>query len=153
MLLGNLGQRNPQLSRFPVQIWTLNTECLGGVRHPPAVVLQDRRDVVAFETKARVAQVARRREGRGRAIQMKRRQQVFDLNHLGTRVGDDPLNHGLQLGEVAGPRERPEQRERRPRECSRSQMPLRAQLFEHTRCECRHIYFICESCSGNGAWH
>ena len=54
LLLRDPDERNAQLSSLPIQIWTLNTERLGGGRHPPLVVLQHRCDVVALETLTRL---------------------------------------------------------------------------------------------------
>ena len=41
--------RNAQLSRLAVQVWPLDPERLCRVGHAPAVMLDDRRDVVALE--------------------------------------------------------------------------------------------------------
>ena len=49
-------------------------------------------------------------------MELQHRQDLFDLNHVFDPVGDDALDRGAQLREIAGPGERAEQRERRLRE-------------------------------------
>src|SRR5450759_4371541 len=81
MLLGAAGKRNTELPNFSVQVWTLDPQRCGGFGHPPAVVLQDGRDVVVFEAEAGLAEGAGRHERERRSIELQRRQNVFDLNH------------------------------------------------------------------------
>jgi hypothetical protein len=38
------------LARLSVKIWTLNAQSFSGIGHPPCVMLQDGRDVVALES-------------------------------------------------------------------------------------------------------
>ena len=54
----------------------------GGRGHPPVVVLQHRRDVVALEALPRLAQIAGRHERRVRAVELQRGQDVLDLNDV-----------------------------------------------------------------------
>ena len=54
MLLGCARQRNAELTRFSVQIRTLNAQRAGGFGHPPPMVLKNGRDVVALEPEPRV---------------------------------------------------------------------------------------------------
>src|SRR2546425_4801274 len=108
-LLRDSRQRNSELARFPVQIRTLNAERLSGGGHLPAVVLEDRRNVVALETKTRFAQLPGRLERRRRAVEPEHRQQIFDLNQAVAAVGRDAVDHVAKLREVAGPGKRGKQ--------------------------------------------
>ena len=99
-------ERDAELSSLSVQIGTLDTERLSRRRHSPLVVLQDGRDVVALEALARLAEVARGHERRVGAVQLQRRQHVFDLNHLIDAAGDDAIDRGAELGEIPRPGQR-----------------------------------------------
>src|SRR5207245_8812317 len=72
MLLGDPRERYPELACFPIQVGALDAECLGRGGYPPAVMLQNGRDVIALEAQARFAQRARRQEGRRRTIEPQR---------------------------------------------------------------------------------
>src|SRR5258708_11938687 len=91
-LLGGPGERNAELTRFAVQVWTLDAERLRGVGHAPAVMLEDGGDVIVLEALPRLAQRAFRRETRRRALEPQRRQQCLDLNVFGGRRGDGALD-------------------------------------------------------------
>src|SRR5437773_9423198 len=106
MLLGQTRQRNPELTGFSIEIWTLNPQRLGGVGHPPPMVLEDGGDVLALESEPGFPQVPGRRERRRGSIQTERRQQVLDLNNFIRRLADHALDDAVELGEIAGPRER-----------------------------------------------
>ena len=69
-LLRNPRQRNPQLSRLSIEIRTLDAQRVGSVSHPPAMMLQNSGDVIAFEAEPGIAEAADWNEGRCRAIQL-----------------------------------------------------------------------------------
>ena len=75
-------------------------------------MLQHRRDVIALEAQARLAQIAGGHEPSRRAIELQRRQQMLDLEEPVELDGAfrDLLDHLIddrsQLGEVARPRQR-----------------------------------------------
>ncbi len=110
------GERNAELTGLAIQIWTLDPEGLGGIRHAPAVMLEHGRDVVALEPEPRVAEVARRHERRRRAVELQRRQQFLDLNRVAVRLRGDTRERRAKLGQVARPGQRGEQRQRGLRE-------------------------------------
>ena len=66
-------------------------------------------------------------------MQLERRQQVLDLNHVVDAVGDDALDGVAQLGEIARPRQRAEQRERRLREACAAGRPAAAHASSSSR--------------------
>src|SRR5580692_11131109 len=86
-LSSDSSQRNTELTRLSVQVGALDAECLGGVGHPPSVMLEHSRDVVTLEPQPRVAQIAGRHERGVRAIELQRRKEPLDLNDLVARVG------------------------------------------------------------------
>src|SRR6185503_4124721 len=79
-LLRNPRQRNPQLARLSIEIRTLDAQRLGSVGHPPAMMLQNGGDVIAFEAEPGIAEAANWNEGRCRTLQLKHREQLLDLN-------------------------------------------------------------------------
>src|SRR5436189_6457993 len=79
-LLGCSCERNAQLTRFSVQVGTLNAQRFGGVGHPPSVMLQHSGDVIALEPQPRFAQLPGRRKPDRSAVEAQRRQDVLDLN-------------------------------------------------------------------------
>src|SRR5580693_4041297 len=74
-LLRDPSQHDAELTRLPVQVGTLNAQRLGGVGHSPAVVLENRRDVVALEPEPGFPEVPGGHERRRGPIQLQRRQQ------------------------------------------------------------------------------
>src|SRR5471032_1671898 len=112
LLLGDPDERDAELSGLPVQIGTLNTKSLGGGSHPPLVMLENGRDVVALETLPGLAQIARGNERRARAVELQDREDVLDLNDVFDGAGDHAFDGRAQLGEIPGPGQCTEQRER-----------------------------------------
>src|SRR5206468_6897844 len=129
-LLRDPRERNPKLPCLSVQVWTLNTEGLGGFGHPPSMVLEDRGDVVALESQARLAQIPHRHERRGGAIEAKGWQQVLYLNHVVGAVRHDAVDGVVQLLQIAGPVERAQQRQGSLRERPRRQSARGREVVE-----------------------
>ena len=102
-LLGVPGERNAELTRFPIQVWTLNAESLCGVGHAPLVMLKDGRDVVTLEPQPGLPKVAGGHERRRGAAERNHRQQMLDLDHAAARFGDDAFDRQSQFREVARP--------------------------------------------------
>ena len=59
-LLRTRRQRNPQLSRLSIEIRTLDAQRVGSLSHPPAMMLEDSGDVLAFEAEPGIARGAPR---------------------------------------------------------------------------------------------
>src|SRR5688500_7306772 len=57
-------KRNPELPRLPIQIRALHPERARRLAHLPSAVTKHRRDVIALELPARLAQVAARTKRR-----------------------------------------------------------------------------------------
>ena len=72
-------------------------------------------------------------------MQMQRREKMFQVNHVVARVRDGALNRVVQFGKVAWPRQGRQERERRLRERPRTKPLLRADMFDQTHGENRHI--------------
>ena len=68
---------------------------------------------------------------------------MFHLHRLFVRAGDAALDHLAQLGDIAGPRQRRQQRQRGLRERARRKFARRADVLEHARGHRRHIFRAC----------
>src|SRR5262245_51887446 len=100
-----------------IEVRALDAEHARGVGNPPAMLLQDRGNIVALELGARLAERGIEPGGAHAAFELRVRQDVLEPDEAAGRQQDQALEQRAQLQGVAAPRQRGEQRECRPRQC------------------------------------
>lgn len=101
-----------ELPRLSIEIRPLNTECSSGVGQPPAVMLEHRRDVFALEAEPSLPKISGRHKRRRGPIELELPQQVLDLNDFAALASYGSFDHASQFGQIAGPGQGRQQRER-----------------------------------------
>src|SRR4029077_7687482 len=101
---------------LPVKIGPLNAECPGRVADASVMLFEYRRNVVALEARARLAQGAAVREHHRVTAEPDVGEHVFEADAPSAgRPGDHVLDERAQLDAVPAPRQRRNQRQRRAR--------------------------------------